>query len=817
VKRVLFAASAVQARWPGLPAFLATLAVYVALVPWLGRVWARSGDEPHYLLAAHSLAVDGDLDLTNNYAQADYHAFYTEYYLNPHVAVRADGQQILTHNLGLSLLIAPAYALGGLNGVLYFLGGVGALLAANVYLLGRQLTGSGGAAAVGWVAVAFTPPVVWYVFLVYPEIIGALVVVVAVRALLARTTGSSFGVPAILLVGLGLGALPWLATRFLPLYALLLAWAALEVWRSPHPARLAWLAAIALAVIGWLGYMAFSQSLYGSASPGASYAGPIPLAVERTFALLRVARGLVGWLLDNQRGVLVAAPIYAGALWGCVVLLRQKPPAGLGLLGVFAAALVPIAIWGGFWTGWEYSARFLVVALPALGAGVASLWAALPRRVGVPLVVTLLLPSVLTARAVVQQPLRGILSSPVELLKPVVDLEPVVPALARYAFLPAGREAGVGAPIVNEALASTHPLPIHEAVGALTWAVPAGESGLVIRQVDLPEFTFGWYAGRLPLAAPGALPDTAIARLKVFSPSGGDYFSQTIYARDLPADGQYRFRFKSPLYNGWGFPPTILVSATGQSELQVGMLSLEPDRWRSLGLAGVWLVGLALIGGALVMVAGRAPIDLPPRPPSPLRYARSLCSGCYAKGRPSPRGKGLPLAPTVLSTFTNYQLPITICLLVAALIYAFAPHARTLAALSLPRSTGTVVADQAAYGGQAMEASPTAGNDPGKLAASHPELYGPGDYRVSVSLARRADQTVGDPAASAVAVRVFASDAEALAQRWDIPVGHLPTARGYQRYGFEFHNPRQQALTFVVDYQGTAGVRLDRIIVEPIR
>ena len=65
----------------------------------------------------------------NNYAQSDYHAFYGEFYLNPHVNQRADGQQVLTHNLGLSLLIAPAYALGGLTGVLFFLAGIGALLA----------------------------------------------------------------------------------------------------------------------------------------------------------------------------------------------------------------------------------------------------------------------------------------------------------------------------------------------------------------------------------------------------------------------------------------------------------------------------------------------------------------------------------------------------------------------------------------------------------------------------------------------------------------------------------------------------------------
>jgi hypothetical protein len=348
----------------------------------------------------------------------------------------------------------------------------------------------------------------------------------------------------------------------------------------------------------------------------------------------------------------------------------------------------------------------------------------------------------------------------------------------------------VGTPLGDPVLASTSPLPIDEAVSALTWQVPAGESGLVLRQVDLPEFTFGWYTGRLPLQAPGAAPDTAVARIKIFSPSGGDYFSQTIYARDLPADGQFRFSFKSPLYNGWGFPPTILVSATGQSELRLGMLSLEPDRQRSLGLAALWLIVLALAGAGLVAVA--RPLAVP----SPITPVRT---------------------PTPFTALTNYQLPITLLLLLLALLYAFWPHARTLAAVSLPRSTGAVVKDPAAYGGRAMEASPQAGNDPGKLAASHPELYGPGHYRVSVSIARLTGELVPNSSESAVAVRVFASDAESLAQRWDIPAAHLPLDERYQPYGFEFFNPRQQALTFVVDYGGVAGVRVDQIVVERVR
>ena len=39
--------------WPTLVGAVA-LAVYVALLPFINRTWRTTGDEPHYLLAAHS-------------------------------------------------------------------------------------------------------------------------------------------------------------------------------------------------------------------------------------------------------------------------------------------------------------------------------------------------------------------------------------------------------------------------------------------------------------------------------------------------------------------------------------------------------------------------------------------------------------------------------------------------------------------------------------------------------------------------------------------------------------------------------------------
>jgi hypothetical protein len=763
---------------------------------------------------------DGDLDLTNNYAERHYAPYYGEYYLNPHVRLRADGQAVLTHNLGLSFVIAPAYALGGYVGVLYFFAIIGALLAGNVFLLGYDLTGNWLAALVGWAAVSLTPPVLWYTFLVYPEALAALALIIATRCLLKfsplpagegpRVRGNSTIPPqrlrsaddgpgvgahhaprqdirsaaepgltlhALLSFSLPLALLPWLSSRFLLALGLFVAWALWLAWRQRSRA---WLAAAALALSGLAGYMLFSAWLYGSASPAASYAGPIPLAVERSFVLLRAGRGLLGWLFDTQRGLLITAPIYAAALWGAGLLLGRRPVAGLVVLVPFAAALLPVALWGGFWTGWEYSARFLIAALPLLGAGVADLWAAGPAARAVPVTLAFLAFSLWSGAAVLAQPLRGILSSPVELLKPRLNLEAIVPAMARYAFIPAGQDAVVGAPIPGA------PDPTGAFGGAVTtrlttgptWEVPAGASGLVLRQVDLPEFPFGWYSARLPLVAPGAAPDDAVARISVFSPSGGSYFSTTVFGSDLPTDGVYRFRFYSPLYNGWGYPPTILVSATGQAAFQVGLLTIEPDLFHSLGLALLWFVAVAGLGSLMT----------------------------WGARLPRPR----PFAP-------RPWLSLGLALLaLASLGLSLRPQARTYAAVDLQRTVGDPIADPAAFNGRAMQATPAAGHEAGRLAYTFAEPYPAGAYRLTVSLTVLPPSSPLDPAAILGSARVTATDADTLAQRWDFTAADIPADGNYYSLHYVFENPAPQALIFVLEYAGSAGLRVDRLIVESV-
>jgi hypothetical protein len=71
--------------------FLTALIVYNAgSVLLSSKGITFSGDEPHYTLNAHSLIEDGDLDLADNYKNADYKAYLPDNVLiEPHALAGA--------------------------------------------------------------------------------------------------------------------------------------------------------------------------------------------------------------------------------------------------------------------------------------------------------------------------------------------------------------------------------------------------------------------------------------------------------------------------------------------------------------------------------------------------------------------------------------------------------------------------------------------------------------------------------------------------------------------------------------------------------
>jgi len=88
----------------------------------MGPSWwpALSGDEPHYLLSARSVWVEGDIDLGADYIDGAYRSFYPPE-LPPHTKPGADpATRYSTHGIGTALLLVPWYAIGSGLSVAFF-------------------------------------------------------------------------------------------------------------------------------------------------------------------------------------------------------------------------------------------------------------------------------------------------------------------------------------------------------------------------------------------------------------------------------------------------------------------------------------------------------------------------------------------------------------------------------------------------------------------------------------------------------------------------------------------------------------------------
>ncbi len=306
------------ARGP-LPPAWALFALAALAASAIGFHYARavepSGDEIDYLLMAQSLWRERDLDLRDNFERGDHLEYLGGFDRMPGGTRRADGRSYPTHSAGLSVLLAPAYALGGRAACVVLL----ALVAAGLGLLVRDLARRGGAderaALVAWAA-AVGPPVLFYTAFLYTEVVVAFCVALALRLLLAPA-----GAWAGLCAALALSALPWLHVRMTLAAACLGAFGALRLRGRARLAFLLTAGAMAAA------YAAYQHWVFGTLAPFARYAGEVPIPMVRRTPL----RTLVGLFVDGAYGLLPYAPVFLLGAGRPAASLRARPARSLGV------------------------------------------------------------------------------------------------------------------------------------------------------------------------------------------------------------------------------------------------------------------------------------------------------------------------------------------------------------------------------------------------------------------------------------------------------------------------------------------------------
>lgn len=317
-----------------------------------------SGDEPHYLVMAQSVWREGDLDLQDNFAREDWRE-YTPGPVAPHYgAPRADGRPFPAHSVGLAVVLAPVYALGGRLACVALLALAAAGAAALAFALAFRVTESATAALLGWLA-ALGPPLFFFGFHVYTEGPSALALAGSLLLLLGGPGVAGAAVAALLAA-----TLPWLHLKMIPCAAVLAVVAAVRLRGRPR------LVFFAVAALSGVAFLAYYHRIFGVASPLALYGG---LPTSEQGSPLRAALGLV---FDRSFGLLPHAPVFLVAAAG-LPWLRGRDRWPLALVAL--AVLLPVLNWRMWWAGQSPPARFLVPLVPLLAAALAVRVARSPR------------------------------------------------------------------------------------------------------------------------------------------------------------------------------------------------------------------------------------------------------------------------------------------------------------------------------------------------------------------------------------------------------------------------------------------------------
>jgi hypothetical protein len=606
-------------------AFAVYLTVFLVMRP------ATTGDEPHYLITAESIAYDGDVDLTNDYASRDRTLKVVNVFPLDTNLQAADythsGKVRPLHGVGLSAYLAPFVALGGLTGARIGMLLIAALLADQLYRLLRDLRFPWLYRNLAWIAAAFCLPVLVFTNQIYPELPGALLLLVALRILIRGARS-----PAALALGsAAAAALVWLHVRYLSLSIAVivgLAFAACyelrrdAVRRDPgHRAPRNLLNRIRYAgtevtqgvvsgVRHWrtvalplvvpyafgLGLLALCfQRWYGSPLPGASYA-----------AFSTSSVGSAGWnfiytfvlrdILDPVDGWIPFAPVHwiGFAALGCLVV-RFGWRAAAGLAVAVGYELLVASV--GPSVGWGFPARYPMIVIPLiaipLAVAIQELRAA--RFIFWPLLTI----SLVFAWAAVRN-YQGLY--PASQTQPIFGLRSTAPAFPITILAPT---------TTSYALAPGEPPPVTGRVAGHEVVATAGRDGpgYVLYGPANTRLPAGVYTATYHLAGSGHDPSQPIATLDAIdSPFGPILASKVLTVRDIAGRHPKSVTLQFAT-NGANNIETRLYYQ-GAGTLRAGEVDVSPkvallpppSTFPDWPLAFLWVAGTAFIGWLFVQV-----------------------------------------------------------------------------------------------------------------------------------------------------------------------------------------------------------------------
>src|SRR5438034_1132312 len=343
------------------------LSTAFVVLPYDRTIAPTASDEPHYLVIVQSIVFDHDLDLANDYGGQRYYEFYPEPLPDVHGIHVGDAIYSL-RDMGLPVLAVIPYALAGRTGVLVLICLFAALLAAQLYLLMRDLAFDRRVGLLAVAATVFVHPFLTYTTQIYPDLIAAVMFVTVVRLIRHGTTTA---VRTLALASAFVGTLPWLTTRgwFVAIgLGLVIAYSAL--WPRRDLVRRSLAAGLPFAALVLL-LCFLNWRLFGWFIPGAGY---FLIRDQQEILNYSPQSGVPGLLFDRAFGLVPRAAVYLLAFVGVAALWRRRrlygPPLAALVLGwgFYLLYIADIVTWhadGG------PPSRYLLAGLPFLVVAVA--------------------------------------------------------------------------------------------------------------------------------------------------------------------------------------------------------------------------------------------------------------------------------------------------------------------------------------------------------------------------------------------------------------------------------------------------------------
>ena len=330
--------------------FVLLAILYVGAGIWTTRRVGPTGDEPYYLLAADSLihgdgfALDGRWSsiASSGYDPGDHLADLSR---QSAPSLRAPGHFPL-HDLGLSLLLALPFAVGGRALAVACVSIAMAAAVALAHRAGSRLVGPRTAVA-GALLGGLSVPALTYSGQLFPDAVMALPVAAGVAALV--------GAAPLWVGAIGIAALPFLHLRGWPLaIALLVALGWGRTWRDR-----ATLAAPLLAVM--VGSSLLDLAVYGVPLPHAGFLLFFTARADTSVVTYAATTpfGVLGLFVDRAFGLVPAAPVALLAFVGAGVAIRRR--VGLVPLVIPYLLLASAVDWTG---GLSPQARYLAPLVP---------------------------------------------------------------------------------------------------------------------------------------------------------------------------------------------------------------------------------------------------------------------------------------------------------------------------------------------------------------------------------------------------------------------------------------------------------------------